>query len=200
MKKHHQLLSLVAMLALLMAGDVFSAWTVPGQLPPNGNVDAPINVGTTDQIKVGGLGIGGLDVAGGAIVRGTSVTTDVDFTVMGKVGAREYCDETGANCSTTVGGGGGTWGTWTAVSRSPRTWYQNNATTGRAIHYQTAYGANWVYVSPTGRSADWVPVASPDGDSGEWGPGFFIVPPGHYYYFNNSTAFRQSVSELQLPF
>ncbi len=109
MKKHHQLLSLVAMLALLMAGDVFSAWTAPGQLPPNGNVAAPINVGTTDQIKVGGLGIGGLDVAGGAIVRGTSVTTDVDFTVMGKVGARQYCDELGTNCffSSDVTGGGG---------------------------------------------------------------------------------------------
>ncbi len=31
------------------------AWTGPTSAPPNGNVLAPINVGTTDQIKNAGL-------------------------------------------------------------------------------------------------------------------------------------------------
>ncbi|MBU4298836.1 hypothetical protein KJ636_02240, partial [Patescibacteria group bacterium] len=35
------------------------AWTEPSSAPPAGNVSAPINVGTGNQIKAGGLGISG---------------------------------------------------------------------------------------------------------------------------------------------
>ncbi|GIW67141.1 MAG: hypothetical protein KatS3mg096_009 [Candidatus Parcubacteria bacterium] len=35
-------------------------WNYPRQDPPGGNVPAPINVGTTTQIKAGALGIGGV--------------------------------------------------------------------------------------------------------------------------------------------
>ena len=39
---------------------------------PNGNVSAPINVGTTDQIKNAGLGVNSLAVFGDAIHSGAS--------------------------------------------------------------------------------------------------------------------------------
>ena len=46
------------------AGILFSAlfsfaWTGPISSPPNGNVDAPINVGTTAQFKNGNIGLYG---------------------------------------------------------------------------------------------------------------------------------------------
>ncbi len=54
------LVSLFSVLALILA------WTEPTQAPPQGNVPAPINVGTTTQYKQGALGIGGvLQVYGG---------------------------------------------------------------------------------------------------------------------------------------
>jgi len=34
-------------------------WTEPGQSPPSGNVPTPLNVGSTDQTKQGGLTIQG---------------------------------------------------------------------------------------------------------------------------------------------
>jgi hypothetical protein len=46
------------------AGILFSAlfsfaWTDPTSSPPNGNADAPINVGATTQFKNGNLGLYG---------------------------------------------------------------------------------------------------------------------------------------------
>lgn len=49
---------------------VYAAWTGPTVAPPGGNVDAPINVGTVDQIKDGGLGIDSLAVYGNSSVSG----------------------------------------------------------------------------------------------------------------------------------
>jgi hypothetical protein len=40
------------------------AWSEPTAAPPNGNVAAPINVGSTDQVKNGGLGLNSLAVFG----------------------------------------------------------------------------------------------------------------------------------------
>jgi hypothetical protein len=45
--------------ALIMALVIY-AWTEPSQTPPQGNVPAPINVGTTTQYKSGALGVGGV--------------------------------------------------------------------------------------------------------------------------------------------
>jgi len=45
--------------ALIMALVIY-AWTEPSQAPPQGNVPAPINVGSTTQYKSGGLGVGGV--------------------------------------------------------------------------------------------------------------------------------------------
>lgn len=45
------------------------AWTGPTQTAPNGNVAAPINVGTTDQTKNAGLGINSLAVYGNGYIQ-----------------------------------------------------------------------------------------------------------------------------------
>jgi len=37
---------------------VYAQWAPPTQAPPGGNVDAPINVGATAQVKSGGLSVG----------------------------------------------------------------------------------------------------------------------------------------------
>ena len=66
-----------ALFAAFITGTIFAsflalAWTGPTQAPPSGNVAAPINVGTTDQIKNSGLGVNTLAVFGNAILSGTS--------------------------------------------------------------------------------------------------------------------------------
>ncbi len=192
MKNTLTLIPLIICFSLLTGYNFMAAqWTAAPASAPNNNTATPINVGTTTQAKNGNL-------AANVLAATTETRTN------------RYCDSLGANCwshasataAITGGGGGvGTWGTWTNVtaSRVGRVWYHNNAPTGRVVHYNTSYGAPQVYVSPTGSGTDDVIVSSQDGDSGEWGPGSFIVPPGHYYYFGNTTAFR-IVSELQLPF
>jgi hypothetical protein len=51
---------------------IAAAWTGPTASPPNNNVDAPINVGTTDQIKNGGIGVNALAVFGNTLLDGTN--------------------------------------------------------------------------------------------------------------------------------
>lgn len=48
-------------IGVMLAVPVF-AWTGPTQSAPSGNVTAPINVGTSDQVKDGGLSVTGLSV------------------------------------------------------------------------------------------------------------------------------------------
>ena len=47
------------------------AWSEPTAAPPNGNVAAPINVGSTDQVKNGGLGVNSLAVFGNSLFGGS---------------------------------------------------------------------------------------------------------------------------------
>jgi hypothetical protein len=63
---------------IVIGGILFSglsvaiAWTGPASAAPNGNVSAPINVGSTDQVKNAGLSVNALAVFGNAILSGTS--------------------------------------------------------------------------------------------------------------------------------
>ncbi len=58
---------------VLISGVSFAlAWTGPTQTPPNGNVSAPINIGTTAQVKNGGLSVNSLAVFGNTIISGVS--------------------------------------------------------------------------------------------------------------------------------
>ena len=58
--------------AMLVIAQTVSGWTGPSQAAPNGNVSAPINTGTMDQVKDGGLSLNSLAVFGNAILYGTS--------------------------------------------------------------------------------------------------------------------------------
>jgi len=44
---------------VLIGFSVFAVWTEPSATPPNNNVSAPINVGSSPQSKLGDFGIGG---------------------------------------------------------------------------------------------------------------------------------------------
>ncbi|MBI4088458.1 hypothetical protein HY418_03735 [Candidatus Kaiserbacteria bacterium] len=57
---------------VFIATSLVLAWTGPTSAPPNGNVSAPINVGTTDQVKDAGLALNRLAVFGNAILSGAS--------------------------------------------------------------------------------------------------------------------------------
>ncbi len=49
---------------------VFAAWSGPTATPPDGNTDAPVNVGIVDQIKDAGLGVNVLSVFGRGLFSG----------------------------------------------------------------------------------------------------------------------------------
>jgi hypothetical protein len=56
-KNRKFILSAIAVLVMsLLAGYLIFAWTEPSQNPPGGNVPAPINVGSQEQIKSGTIG------------------------------------------------------------------------------------------------------------------------------------------------
>jgi len=58
-KKIFQLTFSILFSALLVVSLVYASWTAPGQNPPDGNVEAPINVSDTAQSKLGNFGLGG---------------------------------------------------------------------------------------------------------------------------------------------
>lgn len=60
---------LTAFLVLLVAFTA-SAWTGPTQSPPGGNVAAPVNVGSTDQVKNGGLSVNAFAAFGNSYFAG----------------------------------------------------------------------------------------------------------------------------------
>jgi len=61
----------VVLTAALGVNYLFAAWTGPTQTPPDGNTDAPVHIGTTDQVKDGGLSINALSVFGGGYFQGS---------------------------------------------------------------------------------------------------------------------------------
>jgi len=50
----------IVLSCIFIANGLILAWTPPGDSPPDPNVDAPINVGSTSQYKEGALGIEGI--------------------------------------------------------------------------------------------------------------------------------------------
>jgi len=60
----------VALVITLGVTYAYAAWVGPTAAPPGNNTDAPINIGTTDQIKNGRLGLGSLAVFGNSAFSG----------------------------------------------------------------------------------------------------------------------------------
>ncbi|MBI4068348.1 hypothetical protein HY413_02995 [Candidatus Kaiserbacteria bacterium] len=107
-------------ITIFAIGAIFSsvvafAWTGPTQTAPNGNVSAPINVGTTDQTKNAALGVNSLAVFGNAIIStvggylnfGTTAGAG-GYGIRDNVGTMEFKNSGGAwqAIATTTSGGG----------------------------------------------------------------------------------------------
>jgi uncharacterized protein (TIGR02145 family) len=60
----------VVLTAALGVNYLFAAWTGPTQDPTDGNTDTPVHIGTTDQVKDGGLSLDALSVFGGGYFQG----------------------------------------------------------------------------------------------------------------------------------
>lgn len=97
------LLTLIIVAILACTVTLLTAWTGPSQAPPNGNVSAPINVGTTDQVKNAGLSVNALAIFGNALLSGTSrylnwgtTPGSSGYGVRDNAGTMEVKDSTGA--------------------------------------------------------------------------------------------------------
>jgi hypothetical protein len=98
----------VVLVTALGVNYIFAAWVGPTQDPTDGNTSTPIHIGTTDQVKDGGLSLDGLSVFGGGYFQGgvgidevtlsTGGEQDLKLDVEGAIGAQYYCDESGNNC------------------------------------------------------------------------------------------------------
>ena len=116
----------VAVIALAITLGItyaYAAWTGPTATPPNNNVNAPINVGTVDQIKNAGLGVNSFAVFGnsnlGGYVKIGTTTATCNTSIEGSLRYdsanknMEVCD--GTNWANIGGSGGGTGGVYTGV-------------------------------------------------------------------------------------
>ena len=64
--------SLASFLLVLFIPIILSAWTGPTSAPPNSNVSAPVNLGSSDQVKNAGLSLNSLAVFGNTVLSGTT--------------------------------------------------------------------------------------------------------------------------------
>ncbi|MDP7366652.1 MAG: hypothetical protein QGH83_05275, partial [Candidatus Pacebacteria bacterium] len=72
MQKHITkfLILTIILTAALSVNYLFAAWTGPTQAPPGGNTSTPIHIGSTNQVKDGGLSLDALSVFGGGYFQG----------------------------------------------------------------------------------------------------------------------------------
>ncbi len=102
-------LKIIAALTIILAGVSYvsaAPWTAPSAGFPNNNVDAPINAGSAAQIKTGILTVGGFGSTGSGFfstVPSYALPASLLLGINGKVGAVEYCDQLGSNCSKPIG-------------------------------------------------------------------------------------------------
>ena len=112
----------IGAMGILCTTAIASAWTGPSATAPAGNVSAPINVGSSDQVKNASLGINGLAVFGNTLLSGSSRYLNWDTTagsggygIRDNAGTLEFKNSGGswASLQSTVSGlvGGGT--AWT---------------------------------------------------------------------------------------
>ena len=120
------ILSLLSIGVLLFSVQAVYAWTGPSGTAPNNNVSAPINVGSTDQIKSAAIGVDGLAVFGNSILQAASylnwgATSGINgYGIRESGGALEFKNNGGtggdngwqtlqAIVSGLLGGGAGSW-------------------------------------------------------------------------------------------
>jgi hypothetical protein len=122
-----------------------SSWNAPTANPPGDNTAAPVNVGASNQVKVGGLGVGPLAVFGNALVNGDLNVTGV-YKSNGKSGIQKACPAgqslsgvevsggivTAGSCAAGGAGGGGGAGAYQGYfgGMYSYTWHGPNCTGG----------------------------------------------------------------------
>ncbi|MEN9413358.1 MAG: hypothetical protein RLZZ342_445 [Candidatus Parcubacteria bacterium] len=62
----------IALVILFALPATLSAWTDPSAAPPSSNASAPVNIGTSDQVKNGGLSLNSLAIFGNTLLSGTT--------------------------------------------------------------------------------------------------------------------------------
>ena len=97
----------IILTAALSVNYLFAAWVGPTQAPPGGNTSTPVHVGSTDQVKEGGLSLDALSVFGGGYFQGNVgvgvVTPTAALDVTGNIKASgTVCDNNGC-----IGSGSG---------------------------------------------------------------------------------------------
>jgi hypothetical protein len=143
-KKQFLINNLTVITATLIVASIVvyaQTWMAPTASPPGGNTAAPINVGSSNQVKLGGLGTGPLAVFGNAIVSG-----DLDvsgfYKSNGKSGVTRQCPAgqtltgletaagivTGGSCAASGGGDTGVLGSFGGMYAY--TWHGPNCTGG----------------------------------------------------------------------
>jgi hypothetical protein len=123
---------------LFITTSVLIAWTGPASAPPSGNVSAPINVGTTDQVKNAGLSLNSLAVFGNAILSGAS--RYLNFGTIAGSGGYGIRDDAGTMQFKNNGG------SWTALSTSTSQW----TTSGASLTYSGTITVNDAYIADRG--------------------------------------------------
>jgi len=130
--------------------------------------------GTTLTLNREGLGSVSISGLPAAVTNNSQLTNGAGY-----ITASNVPDSIGVNQS------------YASTTLTTNTWYQN--TTGRAIaiYYRLNVGGGSAYVSTTASGG--VVVGGPDGDSGTWDNGYFIVPNTHYYRTTGSSNLSASM-------
>lgn len=106
------IVSAVALLTVIVSASMVVAWSGPTAVAPSGNVAAPVNVGTDDQVKNGGLSLTSLAVWGGSALNG-SVWANGDVSIINNhklsvSGISEYTGDQWVNANVRIIGPGHT--------------------------------------------------------------------------------------------
>ena len=121
---------------------LFAAWTGPTQAPTGGNTNTPVHIGTTDQVKSGGLSVDALSVFGSQYVQGTIQIGNSSVTP--QEGTIRF---TGSDLEVYMGGA------WTSL-------------TGAALACTSFTYSDWGECQPDGTQTRTVTSSTPDGCTG----------------------------------
>lgn len=114
-----EIFKVVIVVAVLTIGVSYALadWTAPRFAAPtcppgDSGCEPPIDVSSVNQVKAGGVGLGGFFSARGSAVIGhgtdaPTIPASLKLRVAGRVGASAYCDQNGENCIVPPGGSGG---------------------------------------------------------------------------------------------
>jgi hypothetical protein len=117
-------------LIVLLGASSAAAWTGPSAAPPGSNVSAPLNVGTTAQVKNGNIGVNGLAVFGNTLLQGSSY-----LNFGSTVGASGYGIWDNAGILNFKNSGGA----WTPFGSGTSSW--TNPARGSGFNYNTLASA-----------------------------------------------------------